>query len=84
MKPICFLFLSVTRINPCLKQQRYQKKIANDSLYCSGQQGSTNCGSMVSRLGGSEDREMGGKKSPTRTKNGIFALNKVRHEPHRA
>ena len=25
MKPICFLFLSVTRINPCLKQQRYQK-----------------------------------------------------------
>ena len=27
MKPICFLFLSVTRINPCLKQQRYQKKL---------------------------------------------------------
>ena len=25
MKPICFLFLSVTRINPCLKQQRYEK-----------------------------------------------------------
>ena len=23
----------MTRINPCLKQQRYQKKIANDSLY---------------------------------------------------
>ena len=27
MKPIFFLFLSVTRINPCLKQQRYQKKL---------------------------------------------------------
>ena len=27
MKPICFLFLSVTRINPCLKKQRYQKKL---------------------------------------------------------
>ena len=27
------MFLSGTRINPCLKQQRYQKKNANDSLY---------------------------------------------------
>ena len=27
MKPICFLFLSVTLTNPCLKQQRYQKKL---------------------------------------------------------
>ena len=34
MKPICFLFLSVTRINPCLKQSDLEKSPQNDSLYC--------------------------------------------------
>ena len=33
MKPICFLFLSVTRINPCLKQSDLEKSPQNDSLY---------------------------------------------------
>ena len=33
MKPICFLFLSVTRINPCLKQSGLEKSSQNDSLY---------------------------------------------------
>ena len=27
IRSIFFLFLSVTRINPCLKQQRYKKKL---------------------------------------------------------
>ena len=36
MKPICFLFLSVTRINTCLKQQRYQKKLqmTHSNVHC--------------------------------------------------
>ena len=33
MKPICFLFLSVTRIYPCLKQSDLEKSPQNDSLY---------------------------------------------------
>ena len=39
MKPICFLFLSVTRINPCLKQQRYQKKLQITHSNAQGQDG---------------------------------------------
>ena len=35
MKPICFLFLSLTRMNPCLKQSDLEKSLQNDSLYWS-------------------------------------------------
>ena len=43
-------------------------------------QGSKNCGSWAGRKW-RQRGEMGGKNSPKRAKNGVFALNKVKNGP---